>query len=145
MGRLSKLKWQLLIMAGLGTVILMYAADIIFVWFYAQFKNPGQEPEFYTQFAYDTAAPFIFCVAPLLMYIISRWLCERGGQLFYIYALCYFLLYFLIDMSLVMFNLEVLLSFITLEGLLIVSSKALGVFAGAFFASRAHKSNIHTE
>lgn len=135
MGSMKAIKWQLLIMTGLGTVIFMYIAFIVFVMFYSLFMNPGHEQVFYSQFANLTGGPFMFCFAPFTMYIISRWLCERAGSAFYLHGLLYLLAYEVIDLSLVAFTAD-MSSFVSFAYLLIILSKLSGVMAGAYFASR---------
>jgi hypothetical protein len=84
-------------MAGLGTMVFLLLADVVFVTFYAQLVNPGQDQAFYDQFALDTAGPFIFCFAPFPMYIVSRWICNKAGQKAYLHASLYFGAFHLID------------------------------------------------
>ncbi|MDC0598672.1 hypothetical protein OAP18_02375 [Gammaproteobacteria bacterium] len=125
-------------MTGLGTVIILPISFIAFVWFYAQFMNPGHEQAFYRGFANLTGAPFMFCFAPFTMYIISRWLCDRVGGAFYLHGLLYFISYHVIDFVLIAFTGD-MPQFLTVSYLLIVISKLIGVLLGAYFSSKANR------
>ena len=129
-------RWTLVVVAGLGTMVFLLLADVIFVTYYAQLKAPGQDQAFYNQFALDTAGPFIFCFSPFPVYIISRWLCEKAGNQYYLHAGLYIASYYLLDVLMIagMGAWEGLLS---LEYLLNVLAFAAGALAGAYFAGKA--------
>lgn len=132
----NEIKWALLLIAGLGTMVFLLLADVVFVTFYGQLVNPGQDQAFYNQFALDTAGPFVFCFAPFPIYIITRWICDKAGSGYYQHALLYFGAFELIE--LIMFA-----GMGTWEGMLLLSywlnvaSKLSGVLAGAYFADKA--------
>lgn len=130
------IKWALLLVAGLGTMVFLLFADVVFVTYYAQLVNPGQDQAFYDKFALDTAGPFIFCFAPFPVYIVTRWICNKAGRDFLLHALLYFGAFYLIEfiMLAVMGTWEGLLS---LSYWLNVASMLTGVLAGAYFATRA--------
>jgi hypothetical protein len=136
MTAIKDIKWALLLVAGLGTMVFLLLADVVFVTYYAQLVNPSQDQAFYNQFALDTAGPFIFCFAPFPIYIVTRWLCNKAGRDFFLHALLYFAAFYLIEF--------IMLAVMgTWEGLLLLSywlnvaSMLAGVLAGAYFATRA--------
>ena len=138
MASLKSIKWQLLIMTGLGTYIFLIAITLPYMWFYGQFTDPGHEMPYYSERANQMVPPFIFCFAPLAMYLISRWLCERVGQMFYLHAILYFLSQELIDLLLVAFSGH-FLSFFKPWIFIAYGAKLAGCLAGAYFASKAQK------
>ncbi|NKB33288.1 MAG: hypothetical protein GKR91_09330 [Pseudomonadales bacterium] len=132
--------WQLLIMAGLGTYVFLIAITIPYMWFYGQFTDPGQEMPYYSERANQMIPPLIFCLAPFVMYIVSRWLCERVGQQFYLYACLYFLTQEVADGLLVAFSGN-LATFYQPSIFVVYAAKLLGAIAGAYFASKAQQLN----
>ncbi len=130
--------WQLLIMAGLGTYVFLIAITIPFMWFYGQFTDPGHEMAYYSERANQMIPPLIFCLAPFVMYIVSRWFCERVGQQMYLYAFLYFLSQEIIDLILVSFTGN-LAQFFVPSMFLVYTSKLLGAMAGAYFANKSNR------
>mgnify|MGYP000064517748 CR=1 FL=1 len=134
----KSIKWQLLIMAGLGTYVLMIAITIPYMWFYGQFGEPGYEMPYYSSRANQMIPALIFCLAPFVMYIISRWLCERVGEKFYLYAVLYFITQEAFDLLLVAFTGNIL-EFFQLSLFLVYLTKLLGALSGAYFAAKAQR------
>lgn len=96
---MKHIRWSLVMIAGLGTMVLLMLADVVFVTHYALLGNPGQEQAFYNQFAEDTAAAFVFCFAPLPLYLISRWLCARAGSAPWAHALLLVASFYVLDVA----------------------------------------------
>lgn len=143
----NEIKWPLLLVTGLGTLVFLLLADVVFVTFYGQLVNPGQEQAFYDKFALDTASAFVFCFAPFPLYIITRWICDKAGDHFYQNALLYFAAIHLFDFVLIT-SMGALNSVLLPTYWLNVASKLAGILAGAYFASRALEKrrtiDIHT-
>jgi hypothetical protein len=135
-----KIKWALVLVAGLGTMVFLLLADVIFVTYYALLANPGQEQAYYNQFALDTAGAFIFCFAPFPVYLISRWLCDKAGHAHYLHAVLLIAAFYLIDVIMIA-------GMGTWEGMgrpeywLNAASMLAGALAGAFFAKRAESAS----
>jgi hypothetical protein len=138
MASLKSIKWQLLIMAGLGTYIFLIAITIPYMWFYGQFSDPGHEMPYYSERANQMVPPLIFCLAPFVMYIVSRWLCERTGHQFYLTAILYFLTQEVIDVLLTV-SVGKFLEFYQPSIFIVYGAKLTGALVGAYFASKAHK------
>ena len=144
MASLRSIKWQLLIMTGLGTYILLIAITLPYMWFYGQFSDVGHEMEYYSERADQMIPSFIFCLSPFVMYIIGRWLCERAGQLFYWYAILYFLTQEVIDILLVG-STGKLSEFFQPSLFVVYAAKLAGCLAAAAIASRTQKTRLVVE
>lgn len=139
MTALKSVKWQLLIMTGLGTYIFLIAITIPYMWYYSQFSDTGHDMPYYTERANQMVPALILCLGPFVFYIASRWLCGRVGQAFYLHGILLFLTQEVIDLMLTAFSGH-LMEFLTQPELYIVySTKLLGALAGSYFASKAHK------
>jgi hypothetical protein len=101
MSLLTTPRWFLLLLTTLATQVILMLADVIFVFYYAQFSKPGLEQAAYTTFAEETAGPFVFCFAPLAVYLIVRWLCRKAGRAPLLHAGLLVALYYLIDILIV--------------------------------------------
>ena len=141
MTRIRSIKWQLVFIASLGTVIFLLAALVVFVAFYGHFVDPGREQAFYSKFALDTSEPLLFCLSPFVMYIVSRWLAGKAGRAFYLHALLFLILYYVLDTSLLLFTPGMdwpafFGSFVAVKHLLVMSVQVAGVLVGARLAER---------
>jgi hypothetical protein len=101
MPSVKSLKWPLILVAALGTQVYLLLADVIFVTYYAQLSVTGRDPDFYMQFARDTAGAFVFCFAPASIYLIARWLCLRAGSAPYLHAVLYIVGYYVLDYAVI--------------------------------------------
>lgn len=97
----TTIKWPLILVAALGTQAYLLLADIVFVSYYAQLVNPGHETAYYSAFAQDTAGAFVFCFAPVSIYLITTWLCNKARHRPYVHALAYIACYYLLDLGIV--------------------------------------------
>ena len=141
MNGLSSIRWPLVIVAGLGMMVFLLLADVVFVTYYAQLSNPGQEQAFYNQFAVDTAGAFIFCFAPFPVYLTARWLCNKAGTAFFAHALLLVAAFYLLDIAMIA-------GMNTWEGLatpqywLNFASMLAGACVAAFNATREQRSAV---
>ncbi len=94
-------KWLLLVIAALGTLVFLMLVDVVFVTYYVFLMNPGLEQEFYNDFAYETAAPFVFCFAPFPVFLTARWIGRKAGRAFYTHSILYIVFYIVIDLSII--------------------------------------------
>lgn len=98
MNVIKNIKWHLLLMAALGTLVFLLLYLTIFVTYYALVANPGQEKTVIDQFAQLIGAPFVFCTAPFVVYLTTRWLCRKAQGYFYTHAVLYVSFFWLIDL-----------------------------------------------
>ncbi len=78
MNSLKHIKWHLLLMTAVGTIVFLLLYFTIFVTYYALVANPGQDKAIIDQFAQLTGAPFVFCTGPFVVYLTVRWLCKKA-------------------------------------------------------------------
>ncbi len=144
MNAIKHIKWHLLLMAALGTLVFLLLYLTIFVTYYALVANPGQEESVIDQFAQLTGAPFVFCTAPFVVYLTTRWLCRKAGGYFYSHALLYVFFFWLIDF----------LTFVTQPGgferwfsfpwaLTLILNSAIMLLAALLGAYLAQKNDMH--
>jgi hypothetical protein len=101
MSSLKSVKWPLILVASLGTQVFLLAADFVFVTYYAQLSVTGRDPDYYLQFARETAGAFVFCFAPASVYLIASWLCRRAQAAPYLHAVLYIVGYLVLDYAVI--------------------------------------------
>ena len=101
MSLLTTPRWFLLLLTAIATQVILMLADVIFVFYYSLFSKPGLDQAAYTLFAQETAAPFVFCFAPLALYMIASWLCRKAGSAPLLHASLLVALYYVLDILIV--------------------------------------------
>lgn len=101
MSTLTTPRWFLLLLTALATQVILMLADVVFVFYYSVFAKPGLDQAAYTAFAQETAGAFVFCFAPLALYLIAGWLCRKVGQAAMLHAALLVALYYALDILIV--------------------------------------------
>lgn len=101
MSLLTTPRWFLLLLTALVMQATLMLADVIFVFHYATFANPGLEQAAYSAFAAQTAGAFVFCFAPPVVYLITAWLCRKVGKAPLLHAGLLVALYYVLDVLIV--------------------------------------------
>lgn len=101
MSILTTPRWFLLLLTALVTQVTLMLADVIFVFYYATFSQPGLDQAAYSTFAAQTAGAFVFCFAPPVLYLIAAWLCRKVGKAPMLHAGLLVVLYYLLDILIV--------------------------------------------
>lgn len=83
--------------------------------------------------AQDNAGAFIFCFAPFPVYLLSRWLCDKGGHRHYLHAVLLIAAFYLIDVIMIA-GMGTWEGMLRPEYWLNVASMLAGALSGAFFA-----------
>lgn len=97
MGKKIEIYWGKILIAGIGTVLTLLIADVLFVALYSHLMNPGEGFEFYQDFARETGAPFVTVYAPLVSYLFALWWSRRVGATVWLHAVLLALLLLVMD------------------------------------------------
>ena len=99
MAQSSKILWQWVFLVSFGTLVLLVLAHVLFVAFYAHLMDPAHDQAYYSAFAQNTGAPFVFFFAPLPIFLLTRWVGQKSPAQALVHAALIALIYLLLDIS----------------------------------------------
>ena len=93
----SRILWQWVFLVAFGTLVLLVLAHVLFVAFYAHLMDPGHDQAYYSKFAQNTGAPFVFFFAPLPIFLLTRWVGQKSRSQAMTHAVLIAALYLILD------------------------------------------------
>jgi hypothetical protein len=99
MAQSTKIHWHLVFLAAFGTLVLLVLADVLFVAYYAHLMDPAHDQAYYSQFAQNTAAPFVFFFAPLPIFLLMRWIGRKTKAKAMLHAVLMIAVMLILDIS----------------------------------------------
>ena len=143
MAQSTKIYWYLVFLISFGSLVLLVLCHVLFVAFYSMLMDVGHNQDYYSEFAQNTGAPFVFFFAPLPIFLMVRWVGVKVKNRIMLHTVLYVLLSLLIDVSIIVLADQA--TALTSAGLLLAHlSKIFAAFLGAWAAQRHVAKSVAT-
>lgn len=97
----TKIQWHRVFLVAFGMLVLLVLAHVLFVAYYSHLMDPAHDQAYYSEFAQNTGAPFVFFFAPLPIFLLVRWVGKKDPSRALVHAVLITVVALVLDVTIV--------------------------------------------